>query len=387
MDVKHDTLRNTPSAGRLRSVLLFVSATLLLLGPGAPGRADDAAADTTVDLATWTSTGDATVTREGVLEVSRGGVSSPAEIFENGTISFEVQMSGQRSFVYAIFRRSDLGNLEEIYFRPHKSDLPDALQYSPRINGASQWQLFHGATGTAAVSLPPSYWIPVRLEVEGRKLAVFVGAGSEPDLVIPQLAHAPRAGAVDLRSFIPVGSEAPYGARFRNLRVTSEVTFDFDSVEPPAIGKDGVGDRVIRDWRFGPTFSTSELLVEKLPTVPDDAWQTLELEADGTALLHRLPRAKDTDVDGVVARLEIEAEAATSRRLDLAWSDAITVFLNGRPLVSLDHSYSYDEPRRQGVMGLHQARLHLPLERGTNDLRIVVTDVFGGWGLKGRWVP
>ena len=47
--------------------------------------------------------------------------------------------------------------------------------------------------------------------------------------------------------------------------------------------------------------------------------------------------------------------------------------------------YSYDAPRVDGVIHLEQAALYLPLEAGGNELIVVVTDEFGGWGLMGRF--
>ena len=87
----------------------------------------------------------------------------------------------------------------------------------------------------------------------------------------------------------------------------------------------------------------------------------------------------------VLARLGLEAAAAGVRRLDLGYSDEISVFLNGRLLFSADDSYSFDAPRRQGLITPEQASLYLPLDKGANELTLAVTDGFGGWGLMGRF--
>jgi hypothetical protein len=73
------------------------------------------------------------------------------------------------------------------------------------------------------------------------------------------------------------------------------------------------------------------------------------------------------------------------RTLDLGFSDIATVFLNGRPITRLDASYSYDTPRREGLIGFDQATVYLPLAAGDNELSIVVSDSFGGWGVMGRF--
>jgi hypothetical protein len=51
-----------------------------------------------------------------------------------------------------------------------------------------------------------------------------------------------------------------------------------------------------------------------------------------------------------------------------------------------DASYSFDTPRREGLIGFDQARLYLPLVAGDNEVAVLVSDVFGGWGLMGRFV-
>jgi hypothetical protein len=60
------------------------------------------------------------------------------------------------------------------------------------------------------------------------------------------------------------------------------------------------------------------------------------------------------------------------------------VFVNGEPIFRGDASYSY-AGRREGLIGFDQARLYLPLRAGENELLIVLSDVFGGMGLMGRF--
>ena len=55
------------------------------------------------------------------------------------------------------------------------------------------------------------------------------------------------------------------------------------------------------------------------------------------------------------------------------------------PLWHGDAHYSFDTPRQEGVIHLGQASLFLPLARGDNEILVVVSDVFGGWGLMGRF--
>ncbi|MCP3962373.1 MAG: hypothetical protein GY719_31405 [bacterium] len=374
-------MHDNPSVRKLNSGIWCA-----LVAAGCLIAATRAAAEEIPFDSTWKLGGDARVVETGavpVLEIGMGVAEAPGVELENGTIEVDVQVSSHRSFAYVRFRDGGDRSWEEIYLRAHKSHLPDALQYTPVIGGVSQWQIFHGENGTAAAGLPAEQWIPVRLEFAGRKLAVFVGDLVEPTMVIARMAHQPRGGGIALRSFIPRTSEAPFGVRYRNLRVSpGRTTFDFDSV-PAAAAPD---PRTVTGWQASPVFAIEQKLYGELPEVDESTWRNVETEPDGTLLLDRLGRPEGVRAYGAVIRLRIDAAAAGVRSLDLGFSDAVSVFLNGSPLVGLDQSYRFDRPRVQGVMGLHQSRLHLPLEEGRNELRIVVTESFGGWGLIARWV-
>ena len=97
----------------------------------------------------------------------------------------------------------------------------------------------------------------------------------------------------------------------------------------------------------------------------------------------KLP-APDSEA-AALARVRVRADTAGLRRLDLGFSDVATVFLNGRPLFRCDAHYSYDNPRQEGLIHYGQATVFLPLEKGDNDLAVLVSDDFGGWGLMGRF--
>jgi hypothetical protein len=114
--------------------------------------------------------------------------------------------------------------------RPHKSSLPDAIQYAPVYQGASAWQLYHGPGATAAVTFEPGAWTHVRLVLQGEKAAVFVGDLVKPALVIPRLARPAAPGYLALRAFAPRGSGSGPVARFANVSIQPGASpFDFSS--------------------------------------------------------------------------------------------------------------------------------------------------------------
>jgi hypothetical protein len=108
--------------------------------------------------------------------------------------------------------------------------------------------------------------------------------------------------------------------------------------------------------------------------------------ADGLLELHRhVAMPANSRAAAAVARIHLRAAQAGPRALDLGFSDRAAVFLNGRPVFEGEASYSFDKPRREGLIGYDQARLWLPLQAGDNELAVVVSDSFGGWGLMGRF--
>ena len=369
-------LRNT-------SLLIgLVALTVLTIGRAA--RAGDAIH---LDLGSpgWELAGDGTVVEQidgrPVLRLMSGGAVYRDLEFLDGTIELDMRVTKYRSFAFLYFRMESDGEREEVYFRPHKSLLPDAIQYTPVYRGSSQWQLYHDDRATAVAELPASEWIHVRLVVRGSRAAVFVGAAKEPQLVVPRLAREPRPGYLALRSFRPRGAPTDtHLVEFADVVVRPGVVdYDFPEAEPPA-----PLDGRVTHWQLSPSFAPAEGPVIQLPPEIPGEWQTVAANADGLVELERyLNRPQGARRAAVLAKLRITAEEAATRRLDLGFSDEASVFLNGRLLVVADDSYSFNLPRRQGLLTGDQLSVFLPLEKGANDLVLAITDRFGGWGLSG----
>jgi hypothetical protein len=347
---------------------------------------------------TWELQGErTTIVREGerdVLQVETGVGRRRDVRFEDGTIDFDVQLTSRRSFVYVEFRAAGDGEHEEVYLRPHKSSLPDAVQYAPVWQGRSSWQLYHGPGGTAAVSFEPGAWTHVRVIFEGRRAALFVKNMEKPALIVPHLAREPRPGYIGLRGFLPadVPGAGPI-ARFANVVVRpGPAAFDFEAAlataAPPSREAPAESVTIVSRWAVSQSFVPENDDVSALPAAAiTGEFRKIDAEIGGLLELHRyVPVPRDSRVTAGVARVRIRAAAAGSYAFDLGFSDIATVFLNGRPIFRGDASYSVDRPRREGLIGYDQARLYLPLVSGNNDLSILVSDVFGGWGIMGRFL-
>jgi len=298
---------------------------------------------------------------------------------KDGTIELDVATTGPRSFFYVQFRMESDREYEEIYLRPHKTGLGDALQYNPVFKGESNWQLYHGEGGTAPVDIPRDEWVHVKIVLRGERAAVFVGDVKEPQLVVRRLARSPASGYVALRSFVPEGGDVPVTS-FANVVVRPDAA---DYVFPAMGDEAAPPTDIVRDWLVSDPFVTPDGPITKLPAA--SGWKKLETEPSGLLMLLRhTARPERGKRATVLAKLTVEATREERVPLHLGYSDEVTVFLNGAPLFTADDSYSFDRPRREGLIGLDQGTGYLPLRAGPNELILAVTDVFGGWGLIGR---
>jgi hypothetical protein len=304
---------------------------------------------------------------------------------QDGTIEMEVQVTRRRSFVYVTFRMQDDREYEDFYLRPHKSGLPDSLQYAPVYQGQSAWQLYHGPGATAAVEFQPGAWTRLRLVLQGSHAAIFVGPGDRPAMVA-RLARESRPGYIALRAFLPPDTPGPGPvARFANVTVKPNVVpFDFSTV---AVEAPAIPPGVIRRWAVSGAIPTSDTPPAALPSAEAlGKLQAVDARPTGLLELHRFVTLPQGSREGAcVARVRVRAAKAGLVPFDLGFSDRATVFVNGRPLFYSDQSYRFDAPRREGLIGFDQARVWLPLEAGENELAVLVSDSFGGWGLMGRF--
>ncbi len=343
----------------------------------------------------WTLQGDRTrIVRDGtrdVLQVETGFAHRRDIKLQDGSIDFDVRLTRRRSFVYVYFRVQSDGEREEFYLRPHKSALPDAIQYAPVWQGRSAWQLHHGPGGTATVPFDSDRWTRVRVVVQGSRAALFVDDMATPALLVPRLARETRPGSVSLGGFLPVDApgEGPI-ATFANVKVRpGDVPFDFDaaSAKPAAPSTATESTAVVREWAVSPAFVPKDGEDRVPPSSEAEGWQVISAEPGGLVQLHRHVKViADSRVAAAFARIHVNAPRAGTFAFDLGFSDIATVFVNGEPVFRGDASYSFDAPRREGLIGFDQARVYLPLKAGRNEVSILVSDSFGGWGLMGRFV-
>ncbi len=294
------------------------------------------------------------------------------EVLEDGVITVDVAVSGERSYPGLMFRINGRESHESVYVRPHITGVfGNAAQYAPVFYGTGCWQLYHGPGLTAGVELPPNEWVTLRLELKGKRARLFVGDDPKPVLNIPSLATGVSAGGIGLSG--PRNASA-FFSNFRYEKRTELPDWPMPAAYPPP--------GVLRNWQVSPALSLAEVDLEAPPAsqLPADArWTSVEAEASGLVNLSRLVPRRQRGPALVAARTTLHAETAQTLKLGFGYSDAIALFLDGRPVFSGDRSYRKRGVMFQGVVTTDDV-VHLTLEPGEHELSFWIVESFGGWG-------
>ena len=359
----------------------FVATTLLLCAAAASAQS---AQPVPFDSAHWKPAGDAkieTFMGRPALTMHRGGAVAEGVSFEDGTVELEMAVGTHRNFAIMALRRTGEGEYEEFYFRTHKSELPDAIQYCPAWQGVGGWQLFHGPGYTARATFVRDRWIPVRIVLSGDRAAVFEGQTAQPQLVVDHLIRETRAGSIGLEAVIVDDTHPDARTAFSNVVLRPGVVdFDFSKAPPrkvePAAG-------LIQRWELSDPFLPARGAIQALPSAK--GWRTVPTLPNGLVVFERYLKRSEDERAAALARVVVDAPADEVRPFRFGYSDEVTVFLNGKPLFSGDAHYSHDNPRQEGLIGLFQGMVYLPLKKGRNELILAIAEVFGGWGVMGQF--
>jgi sugar lactone lactonase YvrE len=296
--------------------------------------------------------------------------------FENGVIEVDIAVTGQKVRAYPgiIFRMRSDDNFERFYVRTHRASLyPDALQYAPIHNGITSWQLYTGNGFTAGVDFPAEQWVHVRMEILGKQARVYVGEMEKPALIVNELQHGESKGKI--------GVMAEGTAYFSNFKYT--ITDDLKFESPPLV--DTVPG-IITDWQISQPFKITEL---DIPYYPDKEilsraeWQHAKNAPSGLVDIARYTGRLGQEPDCILARKIINADKNKMLHLNFGYSDATAIFVNGERYFLGSSAYQSRDPSFLGIIGYFD-EVSLPLNKGKNEILLIVAEVFGGWGFMAR---
>lgn len=296
--------------------------------------------------------------------------------FTDGTIEFDVAPMEKGNFFAVIFRRETFQNHENIYFRVHRSGLYNALQYAPRINGSSTWQLY--PEFNSQIDLPRNQWTHIKIDVTGKKLEIFLNKNAKPALVVPRLRHKSAKGLVGFWARV---NDQPtiWAAAISNISIVSRAGGSANSLNRPTPAPE-----ILSDWKVGGAVQTEKGAVRSLPQIND--WKEAEIEESGLVNLNRyfgFLRGRWT----AFAKTTVSSADAKTALLELGYSDDVTVFLNGEPIYSGINGFDSRHPEYMGFVKPEFENVYLKLHPGNNEIILAITDDMRfGWGFSARLV-
>jgi hypothetical protein len=311
----------------------------------------------------------------------------------DGVIDVDVATTAIRGFFGIDFRLADNGaNGERIYLRPHKSGLPDAIQYTPVLNTGANWQIYSGPGFTNAIDVPREVWFHMRLEVSGAQAKLYVEDMDKPALVMGDLKSGVQTGLVALNVLIG----ATY---FSNFQVRETPPAPWERRDPP------MPPDTLTQWSLSPSYDALARNLERpLSPAERDAikWQDVEAEPPGFVVINRYresphPRVsfandfskrleRQPGMKVVYARTSISSERDQVKKLYLGYSDDVSVFLNGKILYRGRSAQNFRDPGFLGIVNPENDAIYLPLKKGSNELVLAVSELGGGWGFICRLV-
>lgn len=300
----------------------------------------------------------------------------------DGIIDADMAGDGSRGFYNFLFRTQADRDGEIVYLRPHKTGLADAQQYTPVLNGVGPWQIYNGLGFTAPVEIPRNVWFHVRLVVAGAQARLYVGNMAVPSLVMGDLKTGFRHGSVGF-----------YGVRVSNVEIRKMPAVEWQRHEP------ATPQTTIVKWSLSPSMDALERDLEEplsKSTVDSMTWRQIVAEPPGFVVINRYlkgPNVVPTFAEDfsrrlepqkgmrlVYARTNIVSDRDQVKKLNVGYSDDVSVFLNNRILYRGRSAQRFRDPGFLGIVNVDNDAVYLPLKKGRNELLLAVSELAGGWG-------
>ena len=302
----------------------------------------------------------------------KGGIALLPDVeHQDAVVEFDMAVGESRGFAGLLFRYEDAANYEHIYIRPHQSGNPDANQYTPVFNGVSAWQLYHGEGYGAPVEYRHDEWMHIRVIYQGDVAALYIDS-DEPVLVVNDLKRDTATGRIGVNA----ANFAP--AWFANVSVSPVP----DGYSSPAAQKEQSQPvtGTVMSWQVSQSFASEKAALEAPPEL---TWHTLSAEPNGTTNLAQVPHIANGH-RSLIARVLVDSEAEQRKGMSFGYSDRVLVLVNGVPVYAGDNTYMSRDYRYLGTIGYFDS-LEIPLREGRNEIRLIVSESFGGWGVQARF--
>jgi hypothetical protein len=260
------------------------------------------------------------------------------------------------------------------------------------LSTGRNWQIYNGPGFTGAVDIPKDAWFHLRLELTGAQAKLYVKDMDKPALVMDDLKSGVQKGQVAL--YVLTGATC-----YSNFEVRTAPDAPWERHLPP------MPPNTLTKWSISPSYDALARDLERpLPPAESAAiqWQDVEAEPPGFVVLYRYrdaphPRVTfqgdfskrlepQSGMKVLYARTNIDSDRDQVKKLEIGYSDDVSVFLNGKILYRGRSAQGFRDPGFLGIVNPENDAVYLPLKKGRNELMLAVSELGGGWGFICRLV-
>jgi hypothetical protein len=294
-------------------------------------------------------------------------------------VTYQVYTDGSKTFSGVNFRNLSETEYESFYIRSHQSGNPDAAQYMPVYNGVPSWQLYSDSPYSAAVALPQSGWMDVKIVYQGEMAEVYFNHEPQASMTLP-LVRTPAAGGISLW-----GLSFGHASRFKQ--------FSYQATEgggATAQVKPQSPQNTLAKWGISAPFAQAaldgalNLSAKNLPSTTPTAY----LNADHRGIVNLgMHSAVKADADTVFASATVHSKSQQTKLLEFGFSDKVKIFVNGKLAYAGNDTYKSRDYRFLGTIGLYD-EIPVSLVAGDNTIVFAVSENAAdvtGWGLTARF--
>jgi hypothetical protein len=300
---------------------------------------------------------------------------------QNGTIEADMSFDAQGFFVGLAFRVQSEDDYELFFFRNGAAGTDQAIQYTPGFLGANAWQIYNVPQYAGSGDFPYDQWFHVRIVVAGTVAKLYLNHAAESSLVVSDLKQGYSTGSIGLWG-------QGGGGYFSNITYTPDNgTYAFDPKPTFLPG-------TLTNWELSEMFDAGDKDPGVYPDGHSLKWEKVQAESPGMVVIQRYRRDPNIippqfnaetpeRVPGskfVFARTTIHADHDEIRKMNIGYSDKVTVYLNSKPIYAGNNAYHAREAGFLGLLNADADAVYLPLRKGDNELLLAVTEFFGGWG-------
>ena len=160
----------------------------------------------------------------------------------------------------------------------------------------------------------------------------------------------------------------------------------------------------ITKWSLSASMDALERNIERPLSKSEAAamtWREITAEPPGFVVINRYRRMPDVTptfandfskrlepqkgMQVVYARTTVVSDRDQLKKLNVGYSDDVSVFLNDKILYRGRSAQRFRDPGFLGIVNPENDAVYLPLKKGRNELMLAVSELTGGWGFICRY--